>query len=172
MYLITASLLNSWKYFLKYGNIEDFQRTLNREKTPMNKYIEWGFAFEQWCMENLEKTKGGKYQLAVKKRTDNYLLYGRLDCLKDNVIYDYKYSSGYKTGRFKDNYQTAMYLELVPEATKVVYIVTNTDKFSKDNIFYEEYTRNDIQLPILDTVHRFMKWIDDNGYNMDKWIAL
>lgn len=172
MYLMTASLLNSWKYFLQYGNVEDFKRTLNREETPINKYIERGFAFEKWCMENLEETKKGEYQVAVKKRIDDYLLYGRVDCLKDNIIYDYKYSRRYKVGKFKDNYQTAMYFELVPEATKIVYIITNTDKFSKDNIFYEEYKRNDIQIPILDTVHSFMKWIDDNNYSLNKWIAL
>lgn len=174
MYLITASLLNSWNWFLKYRNIEKFELTLSRKPTPTNPYINRGFTFEKWCEENLEETKGGEFQVTRYKEIGNYLLYGRLDCLKSDTIYDYKYSSHYIKGKFQYNYQTAMYLELVPEALKMVYVATNKNKdFNKDDIFYEEYYKNDTE-PILNTIEIFMQWIKQNGYMEymnQKWIA-
>lgn len=174
MYLITASLLNSWKYFLQYGNVEDFKRTLRRESTPANQYIERGFAFEKWCEENLEETKGGVYQAAFRKEMGDYLLYGRLDCLKAGVIYDYKYASRYDMGKFFNHFQSSMYFELVPEAYKMVYIVTDKkENFDRDTIYQEEYLREDTE-PILKTIEIFMNWMKENGY-MDYmnlyWIA-
>ena len=76
MYLITASLLNAWHRLITPTlwdkDIEEekaeFMRVLNREPTPTNEYIEKGFAFEKWCEENLIKTKGGVYQVALKKK--------------------------------------------------------------------------------------------------------
>lgn len=174
MYLITASLLNSWNYFLIRGNAKDFERVLSRQPTPSNQYIKSGFSFEKWCEENLEETKGGVYQVSLSKPLENYLLYGRLDCLKAGVVYDYKYSSTYEYGKFINNYQTAMYLELVPEAFKMVYIVTDKkENFNKENIYYEQYSREDTE-PILNTIETFMQWMQNNGYidYMDKyWIA-
>ena len=151
--------------------MEEFLRTLNRQPTPTNKYIERGFAFEKWCESELEETKGGVYQAAFKKEMGEYLLYGRLDCLKAGVIYDYKYSSGYEVGKFYDNFQTPMYLELIPEAFKMVYIVTKTDNFNADNIFREEYKREEIK-PIKPNIDQFIRWINDNGYSMEKWFAI
>lgn len=174
MYLITASLLNSWNYFLKYGNAEDFKRVLSRQSRPTNKYIEIGFEFEKWCENNLNETLKGAYQVSLSKSIDNYFLYGRIDCLKAGIIYDYKYSSRYEMGKFYNNYQTSMYLELVPEARKMVYISTSENKnFNEDDIYYEEYEREDTK-PIMQIIEVFMKWIRDNGYidYMDKyWIA-
>ena len=179
MYLITASLLNAWHRLITPTlwdkDIEEekaeFMRVLNREPTPTNEYIEKGFAFEKWCEENLIKTKGGVYQVALKKEVGNYLLYGRLDCLKAGVIYDYKFSSRYEVGKFYNNFQTSMYLELVPEAYKMSYIITKTDKFNVDDIYVEEYRREEAR-PIKLDIDLFMKWIVDNGYSMEKWITL
>ena len=36
-----------------------------------------------------------------------------------------------------------MYLELVPEAYKMSYIITKTDKFNVDDIYVEEYRREE-----------------------------
>ncbi len=178
MYLITASLLNAWHRLLTPSMWErdiekeknEFQRVLNRVPTPVNQFIEKGFAFEKWCEQNFEETKGGMYQVALQKEMGDYLLYGRLDCLKAGVIYDYKFSSRYEVGKFYDNYQTPMYFELVPEAYKMAYIITKTDKFSVDNILREEYTRKEAQ-PIIPVIDEFMGWIKSNGYSMEKWIA-
>lgn len=154
--------------------MERFIEDLSRKPTPMNQYIERGFAFEKWCEKNLEETKGGQYQVKRYKEVGNYLLYGRLDCLKSDTIYDYKYSSYYKPEKFKYNFQTSMYFELVPEASKMIYIATDKEKdFNQHNLYHEKYTREDTE-PILNTIETFMQWIESNGY-MDYmnqyWIA-
>lgn len=178
MYLITASLLNAWHRLITPNlwdkDIEEekaeFMRVLNREPTPINEYIEKGFAFEKWCEENFKETKGGVYQVTIQKEMGDYLLYGRLDCLKAGVIYDYKFSSRYEVGKFYDNYQTPMYFELVPEAYKMSYIITRTDKFDTNDILFEEYKREEVR-PIKPDIDLFMDWIANNGYSMEKWIA-
>ena len=50
------------------------------------------------------------------------------------------------------------------------YIISNTDKFSVENLYREDYTRQEIE-PIMTTVNRFMIWINANGYSMEKWIT-
>ncbi len=169
MYLITASLLNSWKYFLNSGNAEEFKKVLDRVPTPKNESIKKGFAFEKWCEENFEETKGGVYQVKVKKEIEDYLLYGVIDCLKEGVIYDYKFTKNYDVGKFLNNYQTSIYLELVPEAREIKYIITNKEDFNKDNIFTETYKREEKE-PILPIIHMFMNWIENNNYSMEKWV--
>lgn len=171
MYLITASLLNSWSYLLEseYGNIKDFEKVLAKVPTPTTEAIETGFAFEKWCEQNFEETKGGIFQMTAKKVVGNYLLYGRMDCVKAGVIYDYKYTKKYEPGKFLENAQTAMYLELLPEAKKVSYIITDKKDFS--NLYREDYTREEIQ-PIMQTVNQFIAWINRNGYSMEKWVAM
>ena len=93
-----------------------------------------------------------------------------MDFIKACVIYDYKYNANYETGKFLENPQTAMYLELIPEAQKMSYIISNTDKFSVENLYREDYTRQEIE-PIMTTVNQFMIWINANGYSMEKWIT-
>ena len=107
--------------------------------------------------------------MTAKKVVGNYLLYGRMDCVKAGVIYDYKYTKKYEPGKFLENAQTAMYLELLPEAKKVSYIITDKKDFS--NLYREDYTREEIQ-PIMQTVNQFMAWINQNGYSMEKWVAM
>ena len=62
-----------------------------------------------------------------------------------------------------------MYLELLPEAKKVSYIITDKKDFS--NLYREDYTREEIQ-PIMQTVNQFIAWINRNGYSMEKWVAM
>lgn len=170
MYLITASLLNSWKYLFSSGNVEQFKRVLDRVPTPSTEAIKKGFAFEKWCEQYFEETKGGVFQLTAKKEIENYLLYGRMDCVKAGVIYDYKYTAKYEPGKFLQNFQTAMYFELLPEAQKMSYIISDSDNFCVENLYREDYTRQEVE-PIITTIHQFMNWINDNGYSMEKWIT-
>lgn len=161
-YYITASLLNSWTYNLNNGTLEDFKKVLNKEQFEPTEAILKGFAFEKYMQENYKETLNGSYQLRLSKECGDYLLYGILDCLKGGVIYDYKFSQNYEVGKFFGNYQTAMYLELVPEARKMVYLITN--KFDSDNeiagdIFREEYERSSVVEPIEITVSKFINWL-------------
>ena len=162
LYYITPTLLNSWSYAIKNGTLEDFIKVLNKEEFEPSESIIKGYEFEAYMQENYEETKNGAYQVVVQKEYGDYLLYGIIDCLKGGIIYDYKYTKNYDVGKFFNNHQTLLYLEIVPEASKMVYLITN--KFDKDDyadigymdtgkivytvgdIFREEYTKDMLSL--------------------------
>lgn len=185
---ITPTLLNSWSYAIKNGTLEDFIKVLNKEEFEPSESIIKGFEFEAYMQENYEETKNGVYQVVVSKEHGDYLLYGIIDCLKGGIIYDYKYTKNYDVGKFFGNHQTLMYLEMVPEASKMVYLITN--KFNKieyaennfqdvknieytvGDIFREEYTKDMFPETIDSILHKFKTWLKQ--YNLfevyaEKW---
>ena len=111
-YYITPTLLNSWQYNIKNGTLEDFIKVLNKEEFEPTESILKGFKYEKYMQENFEETLNGSYQVKVSKEQGDYLLYGIIDCLKGGIIYDYKYTKNYEVGKFFNNHQTLMYLEI------------------------------------------------------------
>lgn len=189
-YYITPTLLNSWQYNIKNGTLEDFIKVLNKEEFEPTESISKGFEYEKYMQENFEETLNGAYQVKVSKEYGDYLLYGIIDCLKGGIIYDYKYTKNYEVGKFFNNHQTLMYLEMVPEAKKIVYLITN--KFTKEmtlstplnyeycgeyeyvvgEIFREEYTKDMFPETIDSILHKFEQWLKQ--YNLfdlytEKW---
>ena len=187
-YYITPTLLNSWQYNIKNGTLEDFIKVLNKEKFEPTESILKGFEYEKYMQENFEETLRGAYQVKVSKEYGDYLLYGIIDCLKGGIIYDYKYTKNYEEGKFFNNHQTLMYLEMVPEAKKMVYLITN--KFNKTeypdlnfkdvskveyevgDIFREEYTKDMFPETMNSILHKFEQWLKQ--YNLfdlytEKW---
>lgn len=187
-YYITPTLLNSWQYNIKNGTLEDFIKVLNKEQFEPTESILKGFEYEKYMQENYEETLGGAYQVKVSKEYGDYLLYGIIDCLKSGIIYDYKYTKNYEVGKFFNNHQTLMYLEMIPEAKKMIYLITN--KFNKveypdiefksiekvgyevGEIFKEEYTKDLFPETIESVLHKFIKWL--KAYNLydiytEKW---
>lgn len=187
-YYITPTLLNSWQYNIKNGTLEDFIKILNKEEFEPTESILKGFEYEKYMQENYEETKNGSYQVKVSKEYGDYLLYGIIDCLKGGIIYDYKYTKNYEVGKFFNNHQTLMYLEMVPEAKKMIYLITN--KFEKienpdinfkdiekieyevGDIFREEYTKDLFPETIESVLHKFIEWL--KAYNLydlytEKW---
>lgn len=187
-YYITPTLLNSWQYNIKNGTLEDFIKVLNKEEFEPSESILKGFEYEKYMQENFEETLNGAYQVKVSKEHGDYLLYGIIDCLKGGIIYDYKYTQNYEVGKFFNNHQTLMYLEIVPEAKKMVYLITN--KFEKTeypdlnfkdianieyevgDIFREEYTKDMFPETMDSILHKFEQWIKQ--YNLfdlyaEKW---
>ena len=187
-YYITPTLLNSWQYNIKNGTLEDFIKVLNKEEFEPSESILKGFEYEKYMQENFEETLGGAYQVKVSKEHRDYLLYGIIDCLKGGIIYDYKYTQNYEVGKFFNNHQTLMYLEMVPEAKKMIYLITN--KFNKieypdmefknianveyeiGDIFREEYTKDMFPETVDSILHKFEEWL--KTYNLfdlytEKW---
>lgn len=189
-YYITPTLLNSWQYNIKNGTLEDFIKVLNKEEFEPTESISKGFEYEKYMQENFEETLNGAYQVKVSKEYGDYLLYGIIDCLKGGIIYDYKYTKNYEVGKFFNNHQTLMYLEMVPEAKKMVYLITN--KFTKEmplstplnyeycgeyeyvvgEIFREEYTKDMFPETMDSILHKFKQWLKQ--YNLfdlyaEKW---
>lgn len=171
-YYITPTLLNSWQYNIKTGTLEDFIKVLNKEEFEPSANILKGFEFEKYMQENYQETKGGAYQVKVSKEYGDYLLYGIIDCLKDGIIYDYKYTQNYEVGKFFNNHQTLMYLEMVPEAKKMIYIITNKFEDEPGDIFKEEYTKDLFPETIDSILHKFIEWLKTyNLYDLytEKW---
>lgn len=187
-YYITPTLLNSWQYNIKNGTLEDFIKVLNKEEFEPTESILKGFEYEKYMQENFEETLDGAYQVKVSKEYGDYLLYGIIDCLKGGIIYDYKYTKNYEVGKFFNNHQTLMYLEMVPEAKKMIYLITNKfdeTKYSDANlkdiekieyavgdIFREEYTKDMFPETIDSILHKFEEWLKQ--YNLfdlytEKW---
>lgn len=188
-YYITPTLLNSWQYNIKNGTLEDFIKVLNKEEFEPTESILKGFEYEKYMQENFEETLNGSYQVKVSKEHGDYLLYGIVDCLKGGIIYDYKYTKHYEVGKFFNNHQTLMYLEMVPEARKMVYLITN--KFEQKTnisvpmnnenvasiettveIFREEYTKDMFAETIDSILYKFEQWLKQ--YNLfelykEKW---
>lgn len=185
-YLITPTLLNSWRYAIsldnEYGNLEDFKKTLLREPMEETEAIKTGFEYEDFMIKNYEPTKNGCYQVKLSKdittSTGNYVLYGRIDCLKAGKIYDYKYTGSYDVGKFYNNYQTPIYLELEPNAREIEYLVCNNYKEGKTldelNVYHEVYKREEIKTNVCDEIDNFINWLDANNlldiYHQ-KWIS-
>ena len=171
-YYITASLLNSWQYNIKNGTLEDFIKTLKKEEFEPTESILKGFEYEKYMQENFEETQGGAYQVKVSKEYGDYLLYGIIDCLKSGTIYDYKYTKNYEVGKFYNNHQTLMYLEMIPEAKKMVYLITNKFKEEPGDIYREEYTKDMFPETMYSIIHKFEEWLKQ--YNLfdlyaEKW---
>ena len=187
-YYVTPTLLNSWQYSIKNGTLEDFIKVLNKEEFEPTESILKGFEYEKYMQENYKETLNGAYQVKVSKEYGDYLLYGIVDCLKNGIIYDYKYTKNYDVGKFFNNHQTLMYLEMIPEAKKMVYLITN--KFNKveqpdlnfkdlskieyevGNIFREEYTKDMFPETIESILHKFEQWLKIyNLYDLytEKW---
>lgn len=183
-FLITPSLLNAWKYAIsqenEYGNLEDFIKTLSREPIPSNEAIENGYKFEDYMIANYEPTKNGCYQVKLSKdiqtKTGNYVLYGRLDCLKAGRIFDYKYTGSYDVGKFYNSYQTLIYFEICPEASSFEYLISNNYREGKTleeiNLYHEIYTRDDLKMNVYDEIDNFIEWLKTNNlYDLytEKW---
>lgn len=179
-YLITPTLLNSWKYCVEsdYGSLEDFIKTLNKEKITDEKKLKAfkkGNEFEEYMIENYPDTMKGCYQVKVSKEIivggNRYLLYGKVDCLKAGVITDYKFTGVYDVGKFYGSYQTAVYLELVPEAYKMQYLISNNwqedkvennwekDKYKFD-LYFEDYYKKDLKVDLEQEIISFINWLD------------
>lgn len=184
-YLITPSLLNSWKYAIsldnEYGNLEDFKKVLSREQFESSEAIELGFKFEEFMINNYEPTKNGCYQVKLSKNittnTGDYVLYGRLDCLKAGIIYDYKHTGSYDVGKFYGSYQTLIYFELCEEASEFCYLICNNYKEGKTleelNLYRENYLRESLkEIDIKQEIDNFISWLKANElYDLycEKW---
>jgi hypothetical protein len=101
----------------------------------------------------------------------DYLLYGVLDWLCGGIIYDIKFKENlgnYSVGNYYDNTQHRMYFELVPEADRFIYLISNGKK-----IYQEEYLRGESR-PIYETVTEFEQWLKDYGlWNIycENWVC-
>ena len=117
--------------------------------------------------------KGGRLQYKAKKEITvsgvKILLYGRLDVLKAGEIIDTKFSKGYERGKYISSTQHPTYLELIPEANKFTYLISDGT-----NVWTETYRRDETP-SVITIIESFLAYLKDNGLwelYVSHWAAL
>lgn len=157
----------------------EFMLALRREPTPMTDAIQNGIDFEDlvtavvygradgtepWyeaAAKIAGRIRGGVLQYKASKRVvidgTVFVLHGRLDCLKAGEITDIKFTKSYDPGKFFHSTQHPMYFELVPEANRFTYLVSNGS-----GVWSETYRRDETK-SIIPYIQDFMSWIKTMG---------
>lgn len=172
----------------------EFLQVLRREPTPTTEAMHNGIDFEDLVTAIVQNDSAGmqrnpEWFSAAKKIADivgggslqhrarktvvisgmTFVLYGRLDVLKAGIIYDIKFSKSYERGKFYDSTQHPMYLDIVPEATRFIYLISDGK-----TVFHEEY-RRDEAADIEQIVKSFISWLTENkllDIFRQYWVAL
>jgi hypothetical protein len=153
----------------------DFLKTLSREKFEANESIKKGIQLEDDIMRS---TKGWDpmilgdedylkcvqaisnvlipnclWQQSVKKEikvgNQEFLLYGRIDVIKKNTIYDIKYTSNYELGKFLDSSQHLIYLYCTG-LPKFQYLISDGKDYWIEDYYNHANIENEIKSKISD----------------------
>lgn len=103
--------------------------------------------------------QGGTWQLPCKKVYKNFLLYGRMDVIKGDIIYDIKTTSRYDVGKFQKSAQHRLYLYCTGLAQcdyLVAEVYHGKDETSIKGFSRESYTNRDIEQMVDD----FISWLE------------
>lgn len=171
--------------------MNEFLLTLHREPTPTSEAMQNGIDFEDLVTDiilgcgdsnniwyNAASTiasivKGGQLQHRARKIINaggmEIVLYGRLDALKAGEIYDIKFSKRYERGKYFGSTQHPTYLELVPEANRFTYLVSNGSE-----VWSESYRRDETK-DIRPLISDFLEWltaVDMLSIYKEHWRAL
>ncbi len=168
----------------------EFLQVLRREPTPTTEAMWNGIVFEDLVTDIVNghgnqkdrwydaATKvahivgGGVLQFRAKKEIPvnglTLVLYGRFDCLKAGEIYDIKFSKSYDRGKYFSSTQHPTYLELMPEASRFTYLVSNGTDVWKET-YYREETPS-----ICPIISDFLDWLSKMNLldlYKQKWVA-
>lgn len=114
--------------------------------------------------------RGGTWQLPCKKLYKNFLLYGRMDVVKGNTIYDIKTASRYDVGKFHERAQHRLYLYCTG-LERCEYLVAEVYHGAKETsvkgFSRESYTDRDIE-PMVDD---FINWLEYDKELKDLYYA-
>ena len=188
-YLITASLLNSYQYYIQdefkspADSRADFLKTLSRERFEPNKAMQKGIDFENdikakcdgyilldgeenpdyetVCGEITEIVKGGLWQQTCKKElkigNQEFLLYGRMDVVKRDTIYDIKFTSNYELGKFYNSSQHRIYLYCLG-LPKFQYLISDGEEYWTEDYHNHKGVEDELKGMISD----FMGYLEND----------
>ena len=187
-YLITASLLNSYQYYIQdefkspADSRADFLKTLSRERFEPNEAMQRGINFEneiktiadkfiELKIEDYEEksnlfkiayiVKGGLWQQTCKKDlqvgNQEFLLYGRMDVIKRDTIYDIKFTSNYELGKFMDSSQHRIYLYCLG-LPKFQYLISDGKEYWTEDYHNHEEIEDELKGMISD----FMSYLEND----------
>lgn len=171
--------------------MEEFMQVLRREPTETTEAMQKGIDFEDLVTDIVNGrgdpenkwfaaaqtvatlVSGGQLQYKARRHITvsgmEFVLYGRLDCLKAGTIVDIKFSSGYDRGKYFDSTQHPTYMEIIPEAVQFVYVISNGTE-----VWTEPYRRDEVT-DIKPIISDFISWLDAVGLMpvyKEKWLAL
>jgi hypothetical protein len=155
----------------------DFLKTLSREKSEPNKAMQKGIDFErdiqlatnqfnqidifhadydekQHIINQIAKiVNGGLWQQACKKDLQvgnkEFLLYGKMDVVKRDAVYDIKFTSKYELGKFLDSAQHLIYLYCTG-LPKFQYLISDGEDFWIEDYHNHANIENEIKGKISD----------------------
>ena len=189
---ITQTLLSAYRYiYLLDDGYESFLKTLNREKEPPTLAMLNGTKFEgmvnaaldgaeipedhEWhdvVMQCADILQGSQQQVTLFREYSvdgvPFLLHGVLDFLRAGQIFDTKFSTTYHRGKYLKSPQTPMYFQLVPEAFRFTYVISD-GKY----VYTESYEPDEVE-PIDYIIKDFWQFLQRNKLTdiyADKWIV-
>lgn len=186
-YLITPTLINAYQYYINdefkspAESRADFLKTLSREKFEANEAMQKGIDFEEeiFIQCSLEKevgkkltsnpicdaivkiVKGGLWQQTCKKDLQvgdkEFLLYGKIDVVKQDTVYDIKFTSNYELGKFLDSAQHLIYLYCTG-LPKFQYLISD----GKDYWIEDYYNHANIENKIKSKISDFLGYLEND----------
>lgn len=150
--------------------LESFSNAIKKIQLPPNKYMIAGNQFEKDCYDGKtcfsEIIKDGEFQMKGRKLVTidgiKFLLYGRLDVLKGDKIYDIKRVIKYKKPKYAWSVQHDFYMDLFPNAKEFYYLI-----WDGTNRHIERYEHDEER--VKKEISCFIKWLENtefiNDYN-------
>jgi len=161
----------------------DFLKTLSKEKFEPNQAMQKGIDFENdikakcdnilldkkenidyevICNDIATIVKDGLWQETCKKElkigNQEFLLYGKMDVIKRDTIYDIKYTSNYELGKFLGSAQHLIYLYCTG-LPKFKYLISNGKDF-----WIEDYFNNvNIENKIKNKINDFLSYLENDS---------
>ena len=161
----------------------DFLKTLSKEKFKPTEAMQKGIDFENdikalcdnilldkkeninyevICNDIATIVKDGLWQETCKKElkigNQEFLLYGKMDVIKRDTIYDIKYTSNYELGKFLGSAQHLIYLYCTG-LPKFKYLVSNGKDFWIEDYFNNVNIENEIKSKIND----FLSYLENDS---------
>lgn len=161
----------------------DFLKTLSKEKFEPNQAMQKGIDFENdikakcdnilldkkenidyevICNDIATIVKDGLWQQTCKKElkigNQEFLLYGKMDVIKRDTIYDIKYTSNYELGKFLGSAQHLIYLYCT-ELPKFKYLISNGKDFWIEDYFNSVNIENKIK----NKINNFLSYLENDN---------
>jgi hypothetical protein len=162
----------------------DFLKTLSKEKFKPTEAMQKGIDFEAdikakcdgyilldgeenpnyetVCGEITGIVKDGLWQQTCKKElkigNQEFLLYGKIDVIKRDTIYDIKYTSNYELGKFLGSAQHLIYLYCTG-LSKFKYLISNGKDFWIEDYFNSVNIENTIK----NKINNFLSYLENDS---------
>jgi len=184
-YLITPTLINAYQYYIHdefkspTESRADFLKTLSREKFEPNEAQAKGLKFEarvnEFCGQLVKGitdyddvailianiVKGGLWQQTCKKDlqvgNQEFLVYGKMDVVKRDTVYDIKFTSNYELGKFLNSAQHLIYLYCTG-LPKFQYLISD----GKDYWIEDYYNHANIENEIKGKINNFLGYLEND----------